>query len=220
MSGSIAVRASGGRRSGSVGAAQVASVPGARSQAVSTWRARDSSPCRTFAQAWCRFRSATSSGGSVGVSCAGRLTRRADCSSWVQSPPRQGLIALRGLRRREAWRGLSRLHWRLVSRSEGPCAGDWRLVPWGGIRRGVWCVLVHRAGLGSLLRPLVVHGAGHTPRLRTRAADAPQSSRAVVTPAAPRTCACTGFVRASGSAAVARHACLGSAVHPCCGAGR
>ena len=52
--------------------------------------------------------------------------------------PRQGRISLRGLRRREAaWRGLSRLHWRLFSRTKGPYAGDWRLVPWGGLRRGV-----------------------------------------------------------------------------------
>ena len=35
--------------------------------------------------------------------------------------------------------------------------------------------LVHRAGLGSLLRPLVVHGASHTPRLR--ATDASMHAR-------------------------------------------
>ena len=38
-------------------------------------------PAAVLAQAWCRCRSATSSGG-----CAGRLTRRADCISWSQLP--------------------------------------------------------------------------------------------------------------------------------------
>ena len=48
-SGATATRGSAGRRTGSVSAAHVASFPGASSEAVSTWRARDNSPCLTCA---------------------------------------------------------------------------------------------------------------------------------------------------------------------------
>ena len=65
----------------------MASVPDASSAAVSTWRARESSPWQTFAHAWCRFRSETSSGGSSCVwaeeRCRDGLALR---MSWVHSP--------------------------------------------------------------------------------------------------------------------------------------
>ena len=54
-------RGSGGRRSGSVSASQVASVPGASSAAVRSWRARETSPLRTRAQAACMRRSSSAS---------------------------------------------------------------------------------------------------------------------------------------------------------------
>ena len=84
-SGANATRGSAGRRTGSVSAAHVASFPGAGSEAVSTWRARDNSPCLTLAQARCRFCSA---GGRVWASRAGLFARRAARSSWSQSPRR------------------------------------------------------------------------------------------------------------------------------------
>ena len=53
----MGVRGSGGRRAGSVNACK-ASLPGASSAAVRTWRALESSPALTFAQACSRLRSA------------------------------------------------------------------------------------------------------------------------------------------------------------------
>ena len=82
----IAERGSGGRRTGSVSAAHVASVPGARSQVVRTWCAPDNLPCFTLRHAWCRFLSAIAAESVGGASCAGWHAWRAACSSCNQSP--------------------------------------------------------------------------------------------------------------------------------------